>query len=73
MLTCKNMMFKKFLFFSFIFLIFSMLTCTVMSYTAPGASKKVKKLADQILIEQQTLINRLERVEAKLSYNIREN
>ena len=75
MLTCNNMMFKKFLFFSFVFLIFSMLTCTVMSYAASGPLKKtkIKKQTSQIQVQQRTILDRLERMEDKLSFNARDN
>jgi hypothetical protein len=71
MLLCKNVMFKKFLFFSFVFLIFSMLTCTVMSYAAQMPVKKpaIIKQTSQIQIQQRTILDRLGRMEEKLSYS----
>ena len=52
-----------------------MLTCTVMSYAASGPLKKtkIKKQTSQIQVQQRTILDRLERMEDKLSFNARDN
>jgi len=50
-----------------------MLTCTVMSYSSRVRLKKtqIKEQTSQIQIQQRTILDRLERMEDKLSYHIR--
>jgi len=66
MLTCKHMMFKKYLFFSFAFFIISISIYSIMVFAAEPDPTRGKTNQIQIQIQQRTIIDRLERVEEKL-------
>jgi len=68
MLTCKNKIFSKFLFFSLTFLIISLIISSVAALsTVPLEKKKplLRKKAAKIQIQQREIIDQLENMEQK--------
>ena len=70
MLTCKNKIFNKFLFFSLVFLIVSFAVNSVIVYALEPVEKKRhlhnKVKAAEIQIQQREILDHLERIENKM-------
>jgi len=69
MLTCKNKIFSKFLFFSLTFLIISLIISSVAALsTVPLEKKKplLRKKAAKIQIQQREILDHLERIEKRM-------
>jgi hypothetical protein len=68
MLSCKNKMFSKFLFFSLFFLVVSVVINSVIVY-AVEPSEKNRSLRDnsaEIQIQQRKILNHLEKIEDRM-------
>jgi|TARA_Y100000034_G_scaffold135787_1_gene209131 hypothetical protein len=73
MLTCKNKLFNKFLFFSFVFFTVSLFSHIMISYAAnnPDIQQKISKQVkvresiSRIHMEQRQIIDRLENMEKR--------
>ena len=68
MLTCKNKIFNKFLFFSLIFLFLSIaINSVIVSATVPPEKKKLlQDKSSEIQVQQRKILNHLERIENKI-------
>ena len=69
MLTCKNKMFSKFLFFSLTFLLISLIIGSVAALSTVPLEKKrplLRKKAVKIHIQQREILDHLERIENKM-------
>ena len=67
MLTCKNKMFSKFLFFSLFFLIVSFIINSVIVYAVEPSIKKTRlNKTKDIPIQQREILDHLERIENKM-------
>ena len=69
MLTCKNKMFSKFLFFSLTFLFVSLIISSVAALSTAPAEKKeplLRKKAAKIQIQQREILDHLERIEKRM-------
>ncbi len=67
MLTCKNKIFSKFLFFSLFFLIVSFIINSVIVYAVEPSIKKTQlNKNNDIQVQQREILDHLERIENKM-------
>ena len=70
MLTCKNKLFNKFLLISFIFFILSILVNVTIIFSGghlPIKMTTAKQTTEKINVQQEIILDRLDRVEKKMN------
>jgi len=71
-INCKSKFFTKFLFLSVFLLIAGVCWCTFSEHIAISAgAKKRSKCAEKVQVQQETIINRLEKIETRFKIGVR--
>jgi len=74
MLTCKNKIFSKFLFFSLFFVTVSFIINSVIVHAfVPPEKKRSHKKAVEIQVQQREILDHLERIENKMIISEKRN